>query len=151
MWKRKLYLIKAILLTAFFAEASGNRRFGEGVKRPELYIGSDSFYADKKKRTITFKGSVVICFDDMEAATAEAVILYEDSNFKTTDKIILPFPVAAKRKDGTILKALKALYSFKEKKLTLEGGVEAVKENKILKTDKLVYYAETKNLIKRKE
>ncbi len=149
MEESKLRLIYRIFRTGalFSIFLLFSKVFAIDEKVQDLYINSDNFIVDRNKKTGSFKGRVIICFDDMELFTSEAILLYKDENFENMDKIIIPKHLSAsKLKEEVFVTADRGEYSFEEKKLTLNGNVKSMKKADVLKTESLVYYVTLKSI-----
>lgn len=114
----------------------------------QIFIDSDNLIYDKNANYAFFEGHVVLWFNDMILKTTSVKIYYKQSGGKNKiDKIIIPEKLfALKNKDSDVLIADEAVYSFDDRKLTLNGKVVLQHAGNILRTDRLVLITELKKI-----
>ncbi len=107
----------------------------------KLKITSDNLIVKTGELSATFKGSVIVKFNDITLTTSKLTVLY--SNFtkkKEISKIIFLVKLKITRNCGKeIIFADKGEYNNLIKKFTLKGNIKILKEENILATNKLVY------------
>lgn len=128
----KTTLIFVITSHAFFISANN-----------KINIKSDSLIIKKTELSATFKGSVVLTFEDLKLYSSIIKVYYTDSTEKKDIKeIIIPTKLRAIRNCGQeILFADSGNFDNSTKKLTLTGNIKMLKEGNVLVTDKLIYSA----------
>lgn len=138
----KLLLIFGYLLTINIAIADQ-----QNDNLQKLYINSDHLVINQAKQQADFTGEVILWFDDMMVKTTNLKIFYKTvDNKKTIDHIIMPAKLTAKKNNGAeLLIANSAEYFIEKKELILLGDVVIQKDDRIIKTDKLVYYMQQLN------
>lgn len=109
----------------------------------KINIKSDHLIIKKADLSATFKGSVVLTFDDLTLYSTVLKIYYTDTSTKKDIKeIVIPAKLKAIRNCGQeILFADSGHFDNSTKKLTLTGNVKMLKEGNVLVTDKLIYSA----------
>lgn len=128
----KIIIIFGIISHAFFILANN-----------KINIKSDSLIIKKTELSATFKGSVVLTFEDLKIYSSILKVYYTDSTEKKNIKeIIIPTKLKAVRSCGQeILFADSGHFDNSTKKLTLTGNIKMLKEGNVLVTDKLIYSA----------
>lgn len=128
----KLTLIFVITLHAFFISADN-----------KVNIKSDSLTIKKTDLSATFKGAVVLTFEDLKLYSLILKVYYTDATEKKDIKeIIIPTKLKAIRNCGQeILFADSGYFDNSTKKLMLTGNVKMLKDGNVLVTDKLIYSA----------
>lgn len=114
----------------------------------QIFINSDNLTYDKNANYAFFEGHVVLWFNDMILKTTSIKIYYKQSGGKNKiDRIVIPEKLSAlKDKDSDVLIADKAVYSFNDSKLSLDGNVILQHAGNILKTDRLILITELKKI-----
>lgn len=114
----------------------------------DILIDSDSLTFDKTKNTAIFEGQVVLYFEDIVLKTSNLQIFYKNINSeREIDKIIIPTRLIAKKeKDQSIIIADSGEYLAYKSRLILEGNIKLLRQEDILKTNKLVYYTKLKKV-----
>lgn len=114
----------------------------------KIYIDSDDLLINQTKQQVNFTGKVILWFDDMVLKTTNLEIHYKIiNNKKTFDYIIIPSKLTAKKQSNQeIVIANSAKYFVEKKELELIGEVIVYNNDGIIQTDKLVYYAELRNI-----
>lgn len=129
--------IKLILLFVITLQTHAN------PTNDKINIKSDHLTIQKTDLSATFKGSVVLTFDDLKLYSSTLKIYYTNTTEKKDIKeIVIPVKLKAIRNCGQeILFADSGHFDNSTKKLTLTGNVKMLKEGNVLVTDKLVYSA----------
>ncbi|MGC0372392.1 MAG: hypothetical protein DGJ47_001105 [Rickettsiaceae bacterium] len=109
----------------------------------KIDINSDELVIDKEQMRSSFKGNVVVYFDEYKLTTSELIVHYsKQQNIKS---IIIPTPLKLIKKCGSeIVIADKAIYEPASNELSLIGNVLVNKDEHILKTQKVIYYTKLK-------
>ncbi len=108
----------------------------------KLYINSDDLVIDQVKQEAHFTGAVILWFEDMVVNTTELKVFYKKiGNKSVIDHIIMPVKLTAKKNiTKELLIADSAQYFVDKKELTLIGNILIQTKDRIIKTNKLVYY-----------
>jgi lipopolysaccharide export system protein LptA len=109
----------------------------------KIQITSSSLTFNKKDLTAAFEGDVKIFFEDQIILTDKLIIYY--SNKREIIKIIFPTKIKAiKTGEKIVIVADSGEFDNLAKKLTLTGKVYMQKDDNVLVTDKMIYYAKLK-------
>ena len=129
--------IKLILLFVITLQTQAN------PINDKINIKSNHLTIQKNDLSATFKGSVILTFDDLKLYSSILKIYYTNTSEKKDIKeIVIPVKLKAVRNCGQeILFADSGHFDNSTKKLTLTGNVKMLKEGNVLVTDKLVYSA----------
>lgn len=129
--------IKLILLFVITLQTQAN------PINDKINIKSNHLTIQKNDLSATFKGSVILTFDDLKLYSSVLKIYYTNTSEKKDIKeIVIPVKLKAVRNCGQeILFADSGHFDNSTKKLTLTGNVKMLKEGNVLVTDKLVYSA----------
>ncbi len=129
--------IKLILLFVITLQTQAN------PINDKINIKSNYLTIQKNDLSATFKGSVILTFDDLKLYSSVLKIYYTNTSEKKDIKeIVIPVKLKAVRNCGQeILFADSGHFDNSTKKLTLTGNVKMLKEGNVLVTDKLVYSA----------
>lgn len=113
-----------------------------------LFIKSDALTLNNQEKSGVFTGNVIVNFQDMILRTSKLIVYYEErDNKKAISRILIPTMLKAVKLDtGEKIIADSADYSVSWKQLTFSGNVKMLKENKLLVTEKLVYFTKIKDL-----
>lgn len=128
----KLTLIFVITLYTFFI-----------LPDNKINIKSNSLAIKKTDLSVTFKGAVVLTFEDLKLYSLILKVYYTDTTEKKYIKeIIIPTKLKVIKNCGQeILFADSGYFDNSTKKLTLTGNVRMLKDGNVLVTDKMIYSA----------
>lgn len=112
------------------------------AEEKELNIHSDSLTIDKEKGRAIFSGKVSVVFRDMKLKTEKIEVIYAKSDKgDKIDKIIIPRKLRIIKNCGNEAAiAKKGVFDATNNRLELAGDVILEKDDKILKTNILVYH-----------
>lgn len=133
-------MIKAVIL---FILISSTIAYGNNLSPDNLLsIDADELIIDQTKQRAVYTGEVLICFDDILLKTTKLEILYKVHNQKKTiSEINIPVKLIARRTvNEELLVADSAKYLVEKHELTLLGNVLIRDNERIIKTNKLVYF-----------
>ena len=142
------YYLKNFLLIILFLSAYLSSILAIEMNDAKLFIKSDALTLNNQEKSAIFIGNVIVNFQDMTLTTTKLVVYYaEQNNKKTIDRISIPTTLqAVKPCDNEIIVADSADYIVNLGQLTLSGNVRMLKEDKLLVTEKLVYFTKIKIL-----
>lgn len=141
--KLKIINLLILLATQLFVICGGNIYADKKKSESrELNIFSENLDIDKEKSIATFSNKVLVIFQDMELKADKIEVLYAKKNGKEQiDKIIIPGKLKVMKECGKEMAlADRGVFDAAVNKLELFGNVILEKQDRILKTDTLIYH-----------
>lgn len=124
-------LLLLLIKTANYAYASTLKN---------LHINSSDLFIDREKQIATFKGNVVICFDNIKLLGEESVFYFSNQNMKDIKEIHLYRNIKAVEENDNILLADKAVFIMDKSELKLSGNVIIEKGEKVIFAEEITYF-----------
>ena len=117
----------------------------------DLDISALKLVYDRHKKSATFSGNVVLCFENVKLVSQKVIFTFKDDNRKKIDKVNIPGKLRAVRtEDGQkkVILADSGTFSLEDQTLTLIGNVAIEDKKDVIITDKMIYHGKLKKIAK---
>lgn len=117
----------------------------------DLDISSLELKYDRHKKTATFSGNVVLCFNNIKLLSQKIIFHFHDDNGKKIEKVHIPKKLKAiksEKESEDIILSDSATYYLKEETLHLKGNVTIQNKKDVIITDEMVYHGKLKKIAK---